>query len=104
MSKQQSALVVTVKQPLLDWVRRRGINRPYLPQEDCVWLIPSRSTLSATIGYVAYVERMKERILEAELERFGGPNLQGQILQDYSFDELIHLSVRDHVEIGPEEL
>lgn len=101
MNERKSAVIVTVKQALLDWVRHHGIEPPYLPQEGCVWLIPTCSALSATIGFRAYIEAMKDRILDAELERFG-VGLRAQILAAHTFEELIELAVRDDVELGPE--
>jgi hypothetical protein len=100
MNPRYSAIVVTVKQQLLEWVRKQGIRRPYFPEEDCVWLVPSRSEF-ALGQFEQYVNDMKDAILDAELQRFG-LNLRERILKDHAFDDLIHLAFRDDVERGPD--
>lgn len=100
MTDRQSALVVTVKQALIDWVRKEGLRRPYHPEEDCVWLIPPTSSLSASGSLDSYIASLKDRILDAELERFG-LDLRARVLREHSFDDLISISIRDHVELGP---
>lgn len=100
MTARNSAIVVTVKEPLLAWVREQGIRRPYFPEEDCVWLIPARSEF-APGEFDRYVDAMKNAMLDAELQRFG-LNLRDRILRDLSFDDLVHLAFRDDVVRGPE--
>lgn len=99
MIKRKSALIVTVKPTLIDWVRKQGIRRPYLREEDCVWLIPTLSELVER--FEPYIDAMKDAILDAELQRFG-LDLRERILRDHTFDELIQLSVRDDLVMGPE--
>lgn len=99
MTARNSAIVVTVKEPLLAWVREHGIRRPYFPEEDCVWLIPARSEF-APGEFDRYVEALKDSILDAELQRFG-LNLRDRILRDLGFDDLVHLTFRDDVVRGP---
>jgi hypothetical protein len=100
VTKRKSALVVTVKPTLIDWVRKQGIRRPYIPEEDCVWLIPTTSAF-APDEFDVYVDAIKDAILDAELQRFD-LDLRERILRDHTFDELIQLSVRDDVVMGPE--
>ena len=100
MTEDKSALVVTVKPALLDWLRRQGISRPYHSEEDCVWLIPSSSSFPNEEAFRSYLEAMQSTILDAELERFGR-NLRERVLAEHEFEELVEVSVRDHVEVGP---
>jgi hypothetical protein len=100
MKKRKSALIVTVKPALLDWVRKQGIRRPYLSEEDCVWLIPTLSEF-AVGEFDPYIDALKSAILDAELQRFE-LNLRDRILRDHTFEDLIQLEVRVDVEMGPE--
>ncbi len=100
MDESRSAIIVTVRPALVGWVRGQGIQRPYHREEDAVWLIPSVSSLASTGKLESYIESLHSVILDAELERFGR-DLRDRILRDHSFDDLLELTIRDHVTIAP---
>lgn len=101
MNTRKSAIVVRVKPALLQWVRRRGLRCNYFAEEDCVWIIPSLATFADAASITSYVDSLKERMLDAELERFGA-GLRLEILLVHSFDELLELELRQDVEFAPE--
>ena len=100
MTESRSALVVTVRPALVQWVRQQGIRRPHIAEEDCVWLIPPMSGFVDEAAFASYLDGLKDLILDSELERFG-KNLRKKILAEHSFDDLIEIEIRDHVEVAP---
>jgi hypothetical protein len=68
----------------------------FVDEEDAVWVIPAVSSFSEPGAFELYVDALRPRILDAELERFGR-GLRERILADHALEGLIDLTVRDEV-------
>lgn len=98
MSDQFSLLVVSHKPRFIELADASSVRRPYpFPsrEDDMIWLIPSIDELGASEGsYLPYVNRLKIKILQYELETFHtGPAELNENVSEGLCDELLDVQV-----------
>jgi len=111
-----SLLLVDPKPQMVEWVstfsRQKGweIYKLYYPEGNLVVVIPKIDRFSAPGEFEHFIERMKPRLLELELRRFGAtPADLGHPATKETFDRFFELSIRESAMLmsdfkNPEEL
>ena len=97
-----SLLLVNPKPNLFDWlnmfIKRKGLERYrlYSEEENTVLIIPKVDYFSEPSSFKKFVDKMKPKLLHAELSRFHAkPEDFGHPITKESFDMFFEISVRD---------
>lgn len=106
-SRDFSLLLVSPKQPLLEWLRTFMVAkqleayRLYIPEENTVLVIPNRDRFAEPNSFDEFLNYMKPKLLRLELTRFCNATAEefGKPMTTETFDEFFKIAIRDSAAI-----